>query len=72
MELVYAVFTQYEPSYKYEEAMESIWTDLESATEHANVLAKSTAKFDWVFIRPLALNQYDMAVEEQDLIIKKP
>jgi hypothetical protein len=70
---IYAIFTQYEPTYKYEENLESIWSTLENATEEAKRLSKCSARYDWVTIKELALDENELTNEDtKELVVKKP
>jgi hypothetical protein len=51
--VVYGVFSQYEPTYKYDEKLESIWTNREDAEKEATRL-KST--YDYTSIQEMYLN----------------
>lgn len=57
---LFAVYTQYEPTHKYEPYLDSIWSSVEEAREHAE---KATTD-DWVWIEEIALNKEFLTVEE--------
>lgn len=53
---MYAVFTQYEPAYKYDEALTSIW----ETKELAEAAAKKQTNYDYVWVREVYINSEDM------------
>ena len=60
MKTIYGVFTQYEPTYKYEEALQSLWETKELAEEAA---AKETG-YDYVSVREVYINTNCLWVQE--------
>ena len=49
MSSVYAVYTQFDPTHKYEQQLDTLWLTLKAATEHALTLKHD----DNVFIRQI-------------------
>lgn len=76
MKKLFAVYTQYEPTYKYEEDIVSIWENREDAILEAEQLAKLEIN-DYVWVQPVAINSNylfnpSMDTEKGDHVIIKP
>lgn len=61
--IVYGVFTQYEPTHKYDEALESIWTTKEAAEAEA----KKDTTHDHVSVRKIYLNSHSYWMPDEML-----
>ena len=60
--VLYGVFTQYEPTYKYDESLESIWD-----TEELAIEAKNRNKIhQHVNVRPIYINTDNFEISDEE------
>lgn len=63
--ILYAVYTQWYPTYEYEPTLESIWTTKHDAIISAEKIAKET-RLDYVWIETLTANQDTLNVYDDN------
>ena len=72
MKSVYGVYTQYEPTHKYEEHLESVWSTKDLAQLEANSI-EMTKHNDWVMVKEIQLDKrypnYDTLFTE---VVQRP
>lgn len=67
---LYAVFTQFNPTWKYEEQLESLWTTKEKAIEEA-MRTEHIKVMDYVWVQPLNVDKREMYSPPHETIIIK-
>ncbi len=73
MKKIWAVYTQYYPTYKNEESIESLWSNKKEALKHAKEVPLYIA--DYVWIAPLNLDYKYLHSEEEEcegVMVRKP
>jgi hypothetical protein len=57
--VIYAVYTQFDPTYKYDEQLHSLWTTEESAKNQAKII-KGQGIYDVVWVTKLQLDSEEL------------